>query len=114
MLSPKDMDLLCKVGPGTPMGELMRRYWLPVAYGWELPRDGQPLRVRLLGEDLLAWRDSNGAAAFVQDRCPHGARASTSAGTRRAASAAPITAGSSTSRATASICPTSRRRAISS
>ena len=71
MLSPKDMDLLCKVGPGTPMGELMRRYWLPVAYGWELPRDGQPLRVRLLGEDLLAWRDTNGAAAFVQDRCPH-------------------------------------------
>ena len=71
MLSPKDMDLLCQVGPGTPMGELMRRYWMPVAYDWELPRDGQPLRVRLLGEDLLAWRDTNGAAAFVQDRCPH-------------------------------------------
>ena len=71
MLSAEDTELLCRVGAGTPMGALMRQYWLPAAYSWELERDGQPKRVRLLGEDLLAWRDSNGVAAFTQARCPH-------------------------------------------
>jgi phthalate 4,5-dioxygenase oxygenase subunit len=71
MLSPEDMELLCRVGVGTPMGELIRRYWLPAMYSWEIPPDGQPLRVRLLGEDLIAWRSTDGTASFVQDRCPH-------------------------------------------
>ena len=71
MLTTEEMDLLCRVGPGTPMGELMRRYWLPVNYEWEAEPDGQPLRVRVLGEDLLAWRDTNGVPAFTQDLCPH-------------------------------------------
>ncbi len=71
MLTQEETDFLCRVGPGTPMGDLMRQYWLPVTYTWELEPDGQPQRVRVLGEDLLAWRDSNGAPAFTQERCPH-------------------------------------------
>jgi phthalate 4,5-dioxygenase oxygenase subunit len=71
MLSSKDNDLLCKVGAGTPMGELMRRYWMPVLYGHELPPDGQPQRVRVLGEDLIAWRDSSGTPSFIEEHCPH-------------------------------------------
>ena len=62
MLSREDNELLCRVGRGTPMGELMRQYWMPAALSSELPeRDGAPLRVRLLGEDLIAFRVSSGA-----------------------------------------------------
>jgi len=43
------------------MGDMMREYWLPCLYSWELTADGDPQRVRMLGEDLIAWRDSNGA-----------------------------------------------------
>ena len=71
MLSREDTDLLCRVTPGTPMGDLMRQYWLPVTYDWELEVDGQPQRVRVLGEDLVAWRSSDGTPAFTQARCPH-------------------------------------------
>jgi phthalate 4,5-dioxygenase len=49
MLSRDDNELLCRVGPGTPMGNLMRQYWIPAALSSELPEpDGPPLRVRLL------------------------------------------------------------------
>ena len=51
MLTREETDLLCRVGPGTPMGALMREYWLPATYEWELEPDGQQQRVRLLGED---------------------------------------------------------------
>ena len=71
MLTREENELLCRVGPGTPMGELMREYWMPVTFDWELERDGQPQRVRVLGEDLLAWRDSDGRPGISQERCPH-------------------------------------------
>ncbi len=71
MLTQEETDLLCQVSAGTPMGELMRQYWLPAAYDWELEPDGQPQRVKLLGEDLLAWRNSDGVPAFTQNLCPH-------------------------------------------
>ncbi len=71
MLSKEDMDLLCRVGPGTPMGHLMRQYWLPLVYTWELESDGPPLRVRILGENLIAWRDSEGKPGFIAENCPH-------------------------------------------
>ena len=71
MLSKADNELLTRVGPGTPMGELMRQYWLPVLHSWELEPDGRPLRVRLLGEDLIAWRDTNGRPALIRENCPH-------------------------------------------
>ena len=72
MLSTEDNQLLCRVGPGTPMGNLMRQYWLPAARSDELPTpDCSPLRVRLLGEDLIAFRDTAGRVGLIGNRCPH-------------------------------------------
>ena len=54
-------ERLTRVGPGTPMGNVFRRYWLPAALSSELPEpDGAPVRVRLLGEDLIAFRETSG------------------------------------------------------
>src|SRR5436190_10483899 len=72
MLSKEDNELLTRVGPGTPMGDVFRQYWLPVLASSELPeRDGPPLRVRMLGEDLVAFRDTNGQVGLVAANCPH-------------------------------------------
>ena len=72
MLSHEDNDLLCRVGPGTPMGSLMRQYWVPAALSSELPEpDGPPLRVRLFGESLIAFRATSGAVGLIQTNCPH-------------------------------------------
>ncbi len=72
MLSKEDNYLITHVGPGTPMGELFRRFWLPIMLDWELPEpDGAPARARLLGEDLVAFRDTNGQVGFLADSCPH-------------------------------------------
>lgn len=72
MLKPEDNERLVRVGPGTPAGELFRRYWQPAALSEELPeKDGAPLRVRLLGEDLIAFRDSDGNVGLVDAFCPH-------------------------------------------
>ncbi len=72
MLSREDNELLTRVGPGTPMGTLMRRYWVPVAFSEQLAApDSPPVRVRLLCEDLVAFRDSDGRVGLVEERCPH-------------------------------------------
>ena len=72
MLSREDNELLCRIGPGTPMGNLMRQYWVPAALSSELPDpDGAPVRVRLLGENLIAFRTSSGAVGLIQNQCPH-------------------------------------------
>jgi phthalate 4,5-dioxygenase oxygenase subunit len=72
MLTPEQNARLTQVGPGTPMGKLMRRYWLPALLSEEVPEpDGAPVRVRLLGEDLVAFRDSSGAVGLVSAYCPH-------------------------------------------
>ena len=61
MLSQEESDLFTKFGPGTPMGELIRRTWIPACLSEELPSpDCDPIRVRLVGEDLVAFRDSAG------------------------------------------------------
>jgi phenylpropionate dioxygenase-like ring-hydroxylating dioxygenase large terminal subunit len=62
---------LTQVGPGTPMGRLMRHYWLPALYSSELERDGPPVRLLLLGEKLIAFRDSSGQVGVIDHRCPH-------------------------------------------
>jgi phthalate 4,5-dioxygenase len=62
---------LTRVGPGTMMGELMRSYWLPAGLSSELVRDGAPLRLMLLGEKLIAFRDSTGRVGVMDHRCPH-------------------------------------------
>jgi len=70
MLSKNDNDTLTRVGPGTPMGELMRRYWHPIAASVQL--DENPTKaVRLLGEDLTLYRDRSGNLGLIDDRCPH-------------------------------------------
>ena len=72
MLTPQENERLTRVGPGTPMGETLRRYWLPAALSSELPEpDGAPVRVRLLGEDLVAFRDTDGKVGLVDAFCPH-------------------------------------------
>jgi phenylpropionate dioxygenase-like ring-hydroxylating dioxygenase large terminal subunit len=71
MLSREDNETLVRVGPGTAMGQLMRLYWIPFLPASDLATDGQPQRVRLLGEDLLAFRDSNGRIGLVDHACAH-------------------------------------------
>src|SRR5215208_2393371 len=72
MLTRDDNEILTRVGPGTPMGELMRQHWQPVLLSSELPeRDGPPVRIRLLGEDLVAFRDTDGRVGLVAENCPH-------------------------------------------
>ena len=61
MLSRDDNELLTRVGPGTPMGELLRRFWMPALLEEEVAEpDGPPVKLRLLGEDLVAFRDTSG------------------------------------------------------
>jgi 5,5'-dehydrodivanillate O-demethylase len=70
MLTAEQQETLTRVGPGTPMGELLRRYWFPVAATSELEA-GRVLPVRLLGEDLALFRTAAGAVGAVEARCPH-------------------------------------------
>src|SRR5713101_2897328 len=72
MLSQEENSLLTRVSPGTPMGELMRRYWIPVLLSQEISEpDGAPVRVRLLGEDLVAFRDSKRRIGLLAEHCSH-------------------------------------------
>jgi len=72
MLARDENERVTRVGPGTPMGETMRRYWIPALLAWELPEpDCAPVRVKLLGEDLVAFRDSRGRVGLLAERCPH-------------------------------------------
>jgi nitrite reductase/ring-hydroxylating ferredoxin subunit len=72
LLTREENELLIRTGPGTPMGEVMRRYWLPALLADELPApDCPPVRVRLLGEDLVAFRDSNGRVGLLDEYCAH-------------------------------------------
>ena len=72
MLTASDNALLTSCGKGSPMGELLRRFWHPALLSSELPEpDGPPRKVRLLGEDLLAFRDTDGRVGIVEPHCPH-------------------------------------------
>ena len=72
MLSSEENELLCRVGPGTPMGDLMRQYWIPALPSSEFPAsDGAPKRMRLLGENLVMFRDSMGRVGAMREACPH-------------------------------------------
>jgi phenylpropionate dioxygenase-like ring-hydroxylating dioxygenase large terminal subunit len=62
---------LTRIGPGTPMGALMRQYWIPAAKSAELAAGGDPLRLLLLGERLIAFRDASGRVGVMDHRCPH-------------------------------------------
>jgi phenylpropionate dioxygenase-like ring-hydroxylating dioxygenase large terminal subunit len=72
MLSAADNTLLTQTGSGTPMGEYFRRFWMPVALTQEVPEpDCPPVRVKIMGEDLVAFRDSEGRVGLLDPRCPH-------------------------------------------
>ncbi|HEX5368265.1 MAG TPA: Rieske 2Fe-2S domain-containing protein [Dehalococcoidia bacterium] len=72
MLSAQDNEILCHVGAGTPIGNVMREYWIPACVSSELATpDCPPLRLRLLGEDLIAFRLTSGKVGIVVNACPH-------------------------------------------
>ena len=72
MLSKENNDLLTRTGPGTPMGRLMRSFWTPAMTERELPpADEPPVRLRLLGEALVVFRDSQGRIGVMDEHCPH-------------------------------------------
>ncbi|CAN5410725.1 Rieske 2Fe-2S domain-containing protein [soil metagenome] len=72
MLTKADNELLTQTNAGTPMGEYFRRFWQPILMSKELPEaDGAPKRVKVLGESLIAFRDSSGAIGLVDQKCPH-------------------------------------------
>src|ERR671926_959539 len=72
MLSQEENELITRVGPGTPMGNLMREYWLPAMLSSELPGpDSDPVRVLLLGEQLIGFRDTSGKVGLLAHNCPH-------------------------------------------
>jgi phenylpropionate dioxygenase-like ring-hydroxylating dioxygenase large terminal subunit len=72
MLSAEHNELVTRTGPETPMGRLFRRYWIPALLAEELPeKDCAPVRVKVLSERLLAWRDSQGRYALTDEFCAH-------------------------------------------
>jgi phthalate 4,5-dioxygenase len=72
MLSQAENDLLARTGPGTPMGKVMRRYWIPALFSHQLPEpDCSPKRVRLMSEHLVAFRQTDGRVGLVAENCAH-------------------------------------------
>ena len=71
MLTAEENELLSHIGPGTPAGELMRQYWLPFAVARELTDENPTRFVRLLGEDLVLFRDKSGNVGLIGDHCSH-------------------------------------------
>ena len=71
MMTKEENDLLTQTDRGTPMGELMRRYWQPVALSEELPQGGAPIPVKVMGEELVLFRDEKGKLGLLGIHCPH-------------------------------------------
>lgn len=72
MLTAEENELLCRVEGEAPMGQLMRRHWTPVLLSEQVPEpDGKPIRVRVFGEDLVAYRDTSGKVGLLDEMCPH-------------------------------------------
>src|SRR5437762_670949 len=71
MLTPEQNERLSRVGPGTPGGELLRRYWHPIIPAAELTAEKPKKRIRLLGEDLVIYRGADGSYGCVAEHCAH-------------------------------------------
>lgn len=71
MLNSADNTLLTRIGPGTPMGRMLREYWVPACRSAKLEIDGAPEKVRLFGENFVAFRATDGRVGFLQEACPH-------------------------------------------
>jgi 5,5'-dehydrodivanillate O-demethylase oxygenase subunit len=111
MITKEENDRLTQIGPGTLMGNLMRRYWQPVIAAAALDEDPvQP--VRLLGEDLVIYRDEAGKLGLVAQRCAHRGSRLRTVSPKRMACAALTTAGLTTRRGRSWTCPSSRRACL--
>ena len=71
MMNQADNELLTRIEPGTPMGAMLREYWVPACRSAKLEVDGAPERVRLFGENFVAFRATGGRVGFMQEACPH-------------------------------------------
>ena len=71
MMNKDDNELLTRVGAGTPMGDMLREYWVPACRSASLEADGAPQKVRLFGENFVAFRETDGRVGFMQEACPH-------------------------------------------
>lgn len=71
MLTHEQNELLTRIGPGAPMGEMLREYWVPACRSAKLEADGAPERVRLFGENFVAFRGTSGRVGFIAEACPH-------------------------------------------
>ena len=71
MTTASESEILTRVGRGTPLGNMMRHYWLPALKSSEILADGDPIRFKLLGEQLIAFRDTQGRIGVMDHRCPH-------------------------------------------
>jgi 5,5'-dehydrodivanillate O-demethylase oxygenase subunit len=71
VLTPEENELLTKVGPGTPMGELLRRYWQPIGVAGDLTPENPKKRIKVMGEDLVLFRDAKGGYGLVGEHCSH-------------------------------------------
>ena len=85
-----------QTGPGTVMGSLLRRFWTPALLSSELVADGSPVRVRLFGENLVAFRASDGQVGLFGENCAHRGASMYFGQTARAVCVAGTTAGSTT------------------
>src|SRR5690606_31204291 len=71
-MTKDENDLLTRVSNGAPMGEMIKQnFWIPAALSEKLEADGTPLRVRLFGENYVAFRATNGQVGFFDEACPH-------------------------------------------
>ncbi|NDF80481.1 MAG: MarR family transcriptional regulator, partial [Betaproteobacteria bacterium] len=72
MITPEENDLLCRVEGQAPMGQLMRRQWIAICLMEEVSEpDGTPIKARILGEDLVVFRDTKGRVGVMDEYCPH-------------------------------------------
>ena len=71
MLTQEENERLTLTGPGTPMGQVFRQYWMPALLSRELEPEGPPKSLRILGEEFIAFRDGEGRVGVVEPRCPH-------------------------------------------
>ena len=71
MLHKEKNELLTRIGPSTPMGDMLREYWVPACRSAKLERDGAPERIRLFGENFVAFRATDGRIGFIAEGCPH-------------------------------------------
>jgi phthalate 4,5-dioxygenase oxygenase subunit len=70
-MRPEENDKLTLAGPGTPMGRMLRQYWVPVVHSTAVERDGAPLRVKLFNQNFVAFRATDGRVGFLDEACPH-------------------------------------------